>query len=90
MYSETSDRIQRIRAKVLAGKASIAELDAQVTDNCVKQLLRQASNSFDDVEVLWLGVVLQERTPPRTLAEESRYIDHLGARQELTTSARLN
>ncbi len=76
MHSETNDRAQRIRSKVLAGKASISDLNAQITDNYVKQLLQQASNWFDDVEVHFLGNLQHERIPPRTLAEESRWLDY--------------
>ncbi len=54
MYSETNDRIQRMQSKVLAGKASISDLNAQISDNYVKQLLQHASNWFDDVEVHFL------------------------------------
>lgn len=75
MYGETNDRIQRIQSKVLAGKASISDLNTQITDNYVKQLLQQASNWFDDVEVHFLGNLRHERIPPRTLAEESRWLD---------------
>jgi hypothetical protein len=63
----------------LAGKASISGLKAQLagnTDKYVNQLLQLASNWFDDVEVLWLGILKDERTPPRTLAEESRVLDY--------------
>ena len=41
----------------------------------MRQLLLQASNSFDDVEVSFLGILRQERIPPRTLAEESWVLD---------------
>ncbi len=76
MHSQTNDRIQRIRSKVLAGKASISDLNAQITDNYVKQLLQHASNWFDDVEVHFLKNLQHDRKPPRTLAEESRWLDH--------------
>ena len=39
------------------------------------QLLLQALNSFDDVEVSFLGILRQERIPPRTLAKEYRVLD---------------
>ena len=76
MHSETNDRIQIIRSKVLAGKASISDLNAQVTDNYVKQLLQQASNWFDDVEVQFLRNLQHDPIPPRTVAEESIWLDH--------------
>ncbi len=81
MRTETYDRVQSIRSKVLAGKASISDLNAQLadnTDNYVKQLLRQGSNWLDHVEALFLGSLQHERKPPRTLAEESRLLDHAG------------
>ena len=79
MHSETNERIQGIRSRVVAGKAEISGLKAQLegnTDRYVNQLLQQASNWFDDVEVLWLGILKDERTPPRTVAEESRVLDY--------------
>jgi hypothetical protein len=76
MYGETNDRIQRIQSKILAGKASISDLKSQITDNNVKRLLQQASNWFDDVAVLFLRELQHERIPPRTLAEESKWLDH--------------
>jgi hypothetical protein len=79
MHNETNERVQRIRSRVLAEKAALAELKAQLADNTdkyVKQLLQQASNGFDDVEVLFLGILQDERIPPRTPAEESRVLDH--------------
>jgi hypothetical protein len=76
MHSETNDRIKRIQSKVLAGKASISDLNAQITDSYVKEMLQRASNWFDDVEVHFLRSIQHERTPLRTLAEESIWLDH--------------
>jgi hypothetical protein len=42
----------------------------------VNQLLQQASNWLDDVETLFLGILKQDRMPPRSAAEESRVLDH--------------
>jgi len=75
MHSETRERVERIRAKALAGKASVSDLNAQITDAYVKQLLKLASNWFDDVEVFWIGTLQRDRMPPRSLAEESRWLD---------------
>jgi hypothetical protein len=76
MHSQTNDRIQRIQSKVQAGRASISDLGAQITDNYVKQMLQRASNWFDDVDVYFLGNIRDERTPGRTVAEESMWLDH--------------
>jgi len=78
MHTETTERVQAIQSEVLARKASLAELKVQLADDpdkYVKELLQQASNQFDDVEVLFLGILRDERVPPRTLAEESRVLD---------------
>jgi hypothetical protein len=77
MHNETNARVQEIRSKVLAGKASLTELKAQLAgnrDRYVNQLLQQASNWFDDVEVI-LGILKDGRMPQRTPAEESRVLD---------------
>jgi uncharacterized damage-inducible protein DinB len=75
MHNETSERVQKIRSRVLAGKAAVADLHAQITDDHVKQLLQQVLNHLDDVEVLWLGNLQHEQRPLRTIAEESRWLD---------------
>jgi hypothetical protein len=71
--------MEGIRSRVLAGMASISDLKAQLAgnrDKYVNQLLQQTLNAFDDVEVLFIGILRDDRMPPRTLAEESRVLDH--------------
>jgi hypothetical protein len=78
MHNETNECVQRLRSKVLTGIASLGELEAQLAGNADKylnQLLQQASNWFDDVEVR-LGILKDNRMPPRNVAEELRVLDH--------------
>ncbi len=59
--------------------ASISDLKAQLAgnkDKYVNQLLQQALNAFDDVEVSFVGILKDDQKPPRTLDEESRVLDH--------------
>jgi hypothetical protein len=77
MHSETNDRIQRIRSRVLAERASISGLKTQLTGNTdkyVNEQLNLTSNWFDDVEVGFLGI-FRDDPRPRTLAEESWVLD---------------
>jgi hypothetical protein len=77
MHTETNERMERIRSDVRAGQAALSDLKTQLaanTDKYVNQILQLASNWFDDVETLFLGMLKQEQTPPRTLAEESRVL----------------
>ena len=79
MHSDTNERMEGIRSRVLAGMASISDLKGQLAgkaDKYVNQLLQQASNAFDDVEVSFIGILKTDRMAPRTRAEESRVLDH--------------
>ena len=79
MHSETNERLQIIRSEVAGGKTSISDLKTRLADNAdryINHVLQQGSNSFDDVELLFLGILKEERTPPRSLSEESRVLDH--------------
>jgi hypothetical protein len=79
MRNETKERIQRIRSRVLTGRASLSDLKTQLaanTDKYLNWLLQQTSNWLDDVEVLFLAILEDGRTPPRPAAEESRALDY--------------
>jgi hypothetical protein len=45
-------------------------------DKYVNQLLQHTLIAFDDVEVAFIGILKDDRMPPRTCAEESRVLDH--------------
>lgn len=78
MHQETAERLQRIRSKIQEGRAALAKLKVQLADNTdkqVNQLVQQASSRFDDIGVFFLGILKDERVPPRTLADESRVLD---------------
>ena len=78
MHSEMGEHMERIHSKVQIEKSMLSDLKAQLasnTDRYVNQLLRQASNWLNEVEVLYLGILKDERFPPRTLAEETRILD---------------
>ena len=79
MHSDTNERMEGIRSRVLTGLASISDLKGQLAgkaDKYMNQLLQHTLNAFDDVEVVFIGILNKDRMPPRTRAEESRVLDH--------------
>ena len=78
VHSQTAERVQRIKSRVLERKASVSNLKTQLShnsDNHINPQLQQVSNWLDYAEVSFLGILKQERVPPRTLEDESWLLD---------------
>ncbi len=74
MHSQTAARVEKIKSRVLEGRTSLSQLKAQLshnTDKHVNELLRQTAYWFDDVKSSFLGMMVKEQRPPRTLEDES-------------------
>jgi hypothetical protein len=79
MYSESEKRRNRIQSRVREGKVALLELEATLAGNSdkhVNDLLRQASNWLNDVEVSFLGMLAKDQQPPRTIQQEAFILDH--------------
>jgi hypothetical protein len=68
-----NELIQEIQQKVDATRVDVSALDAQLSDEGLKQRLKQASFWLDDVEKVFLRSARQEK---RTPDELSRWLSY--------------
>jgi hypothetical protein len=62
--SDGDNLIQQIRTRLHAERKLVSDLDAKIKHDSIKQLLKRASDSLDDVENIFLRRAEQEgRTP---------------------------
>lgn len=85
MLPETEAQVKAIREVIKRSKEELDQAKIRFGQNDDKYLAEQMKYAFfwlDDVE-LHLGILSEDRMPPRTLAEESSIL--VGARAQLET-----
>jgi hypothetical protein len=65
--TDSEDLIQQVRERLRAERKLVAELDAKLKQDSLKQLLKRASNSLDDVEGFFLRSAEKEQRTPEAL-----------------------
>jgi hypothetical protein len=78
MHKETEERVQGIRSRTRAGVAALADLKTQLALNqheVIVHMLKSAENDFNDVDQLFLRMLREKPSIPRTVAEEAMIVD---------------
>ena len=87
MLPETEASVLAIRQQIQSAKKQLDEAKKRFGNNRDKYLLEQIKYAYwwlDDVEKLHLAMLLENRLPPRTLAQESSIL--VGANAQLVTA----
>jgi len=79
MRPETEKQVESLRQAVKAANEELNHVKTTLAgndDKYINGLIRQASFWLDDVETFFIGMLREERMPPRTLAEESTIVSN--------------
>jgi|SRR5215471_8738490 len=84
MNDKIESEIQQVRARLTAERQLVSALEAKLKHDSIKQLLKRASNSLDDIENFFLRSAEQERRSPEALRKwlsNTDLVFHIAAQQ---------
>jgi uncharacterized protein YeeX (DUF496 family) len=82
--SDNDKLIRQVRTRLHAERKLVSDLDPKIKHDSIRQLLRRASSSLDDVDNIFLRSAEQERRTPDALRRwlgNTYLIFHIAAQQ---------
>jgi hypothetical protein len=73
--TESANLIQHVRDRLTVERKIVSELNATMKNDSMKQLLKRASTSLDDIENIFLRSAEKERRTPEALKKWLSYTD---------------
>jgi hypothetical protein len=73
MHPETEKRVEHLRSRIATATKELDEAKARFGSNSDEYLharIRQAEFWLGDLETLFIAMVIEKRSPPKTLSEE--------------------